>query len=181
MSENLTREFSTPGIDQSEEAEVEVREVGESFSDQFETEEFEIEEVRSPEELRDQEYTLEERQFWQEKYLSTVKSYKVGELVKGRIVAMSDKEVTIDIGFKSEGTVPITEFLHPEEVKVGDEVEVYIESVEGREGSVILSRQKAEFMRAWEKIQELYRSGERIEGKILRRVKGGMVVEILGV
>lgn len=140
-----------------------------------------IPEVSSIEDLGDEEYTPEERRYWQEQYLSTVKSYKAGELVKGRIVAISEKEVTVDIGFKSEGTIPITEFPHPEAISVGDEIEVYIESVEGVGGAVVLSRQKAEFMTAWEKIQELYRTGETVQGQIVRRVKGGMVVNVLGV
>lgn len=127
------------------------------------------------------EYTPEERAEWESRYTETMKVFRTGEIVTGRIVSINDQDVAVDIGFKSEGAIPKLEFLHVEELKVGDDVEVYIDSMEDSDGTLILSKDKAEFMRVWEKINHYYTTGEMVEAKIVRRIKGGMVVDLFGV
>lgn len=126
-------------------------------------------------------YTPEERAQWILRYTDTMKVFRAGELVKGRIVAISDSEISVDIGFKSEGSIPKIEFKNIDTLKVGDDVEVFIDSIEDKEGTLALSKEKAEFMRTWEKIRYLYETGEMIEAKITRRIKGGMVVDLFGI
>ncbi len=127
------------------------------------------------------EYTPAERASWETRYTETMKVFRTGEIVKGRIVAITDSDVQVDIGFKSEGAIPKVEFLNFFDLKIGDDIEVYIDSIENTEGTLILSKDKAEFMRVWEKINNLYASGEMIEARISRRIKGGMVVDLFGI
>lgn len=114
-------------------------------------------------------------------YEPTLSTVTANQLVKGKIIAIGENEVSIDIGFKSEGVVPISEFPNIDELKVGDEVEVFLESVEDKEGQLVLSRKRADFMRVWEKVTKAYETGEVIQGRILRRIKGGLVVDIWGI
>ncbi len=111
----------------------------------------------------------------------TIQNIKEDELVKGKIVNMTKDEVYVDIGFKSLGIVPRTELLNAETYKVGDEIDVYIETIEDPNGKLLLSRRRADFMRIWEDILRLYETQEVIQVKILRRIKGGMVVDLLGI
>ena len=127
------------------------------------------------------EYSPEERSELEARYAETMKVFRSGELVMGKIVAIGESDVAIDIGFKSEGSVSFEEFDNPETLSIGDEVEVCIDSIESRHGSLILSKKKAEFQRIWEKINNLYLSGEMVEAQIVRRIKGGMVVDLFGV
>jgi len=114
-------------------------------------------------------------------YSGTFNELTEGEIVKGRVVSINEKDVTIDVGLKSEGIVPLMEFKDPASVKVGDEVEVYLESIEDKMGQLILSKRKADTMRIWEKIYESLEKGTIISGKITTRVKGGMTVSLGGV
>ena len=129
----------------------------------------------------DTEYAPTEFQSYSDLYEKTLMEIKEGEIVTGRIVAISDKDIAVDIGFKSEGTVPIEEFTDPEELKIGTEIEVYLDRVENQEGQLILSKKKAEFMKVWENIKNIHENSETVEGKIIRRIKGGMVVDLMGV
>lgn len=104
-----------------------------------------------------------------------------GEIVKGRIVAIADNEVSVDIGFKSEGVVPLAEFTNKDELKVGDEIEVFLESVENKDGQLVLSRKRADFMRVWERVTKAFETGEVLQGRCVRRIKGGIVVDLLGI
>src|SRR3970040_2936683 len=83
-------------------------------------------------------------------YESTMGSFSAGEIVKGRIVHIGDSNVAVDIGFKSEGSIPLAEFPSIKEMKIGDEVEVFFESVENKDGQLGLSRKRADFLRVWE-------------------------------
>jgi len=114
-------------------------------------------------------------------YSSTLNELNEEEIVKGRIVAISEKDVTIDVGLKSEGIVQLIEFQDPEELKEGDDVEVFLESIEDKMGQLILSKRKADVMRIWEKIYDSLEKGTIISGKIIARVKGGMTVSLSGV
>ena len=114
-------------------------------------------------------------------YDRTMNSITEGEIVAGRILNITDSHVVIDIGFKSEGVVPLEEFDNIEELNPGDEVEVYLEKLESADGQLNLSRKRADFIRVWEKLVEKYENDETIPGIIQRRIKGGMVVNVMGV
>ena len=114
-------------------------------------------------------------------YESTLNSISEGEIVKGRIVRVVDNAVTVDIGFKSEGTIPVSEFPNIKELKIGDEIEVFLESVEDKDGKLILSRKRADFMRVWERVVKAFDTGEVLKGRCMRRTKGGIVVDLLGI
>ncbi len=104
--------------------------------------------------------------------------FAAGEIVNGTIIEVRPKEVLVDIGYKSEGSVPASEFDDISEVKVGDEVNVLIERLENREGMVILSKEKAEFKENWEKILTICNEGGTITGRVKAVVKGGLLVNI---
>ncbi len=127
------------------------------------------------------EYNDEELKQLEALYSGTFNELTEGEIVKGRVVSINEKDVTIDVGLKSEGIVPLMEFKDPASVKVGDEIEVYLESIEDKMGQLILSKRKADTMRVWEKIYESLEKGTIIQGKIVARVKGGMTVSLGGV
>lgn len=112
---------------------------------------------------------------------TSVFKIKADELVKGKIKNITKDEVHVDIGFKSLGIVPRAELLNAETYQIGDEIDVYIENIEDVEGKLLLSRRRADFMRIWEDILRLYEKQEVILVKILRRIKGGMVVDLLGI
>jgi small subunit ribosomal protein S1 len=101
-----------------------------------------------------------------------------GEIVKGTIIEVRSKEVLVDIGYKSEGVIPAGEFQDPEAIKVGDEIDVLIEKLENKEGTVVLSHEKAEFKKNWDKILSICNEGGRINGKVKTVVKGGLVVNV---
>lgn len=126
-------------------------------------------------------YTDEEMKQMMEMYEGTLGKITQGEIVKGRIVFIGQNDISLDIGFKSEGTVPVNEFPNIKELKVGDEVEVFLESIEDKDGQMVLSRKRADFMRVWEKVTRSFETGEVIQGKIIRRIKGGLVVDVLGI
>lgn len=108
-------------------------------------------------------------------------SIKEDELVKGKIVNITKDEVHIDIGFKSVGIVPRSELLNAEKYEVGQDLDVYIENIEDKNGRLILSRRRADFMRIWDDIMELYDKQNVTQVHILRRIKGGMVVDLMGI
>jgi small subunit ribosomal protein S1 len=114
-------------------------------------------------------------------YSSTLNELSEGEIIKGRVVSINEKDVTIDVGFKSEGIVPLMEFRDPSQVKVGEEVEVFLESIEDKMGQLILSKREADRQRTWSKINESLETQVIISGKITNRVKGGMTVSLGGV
>jgi small subunit ribosomal protein S1 len=114
-------------------------------------------------------------------YEGTLGTISEGEIVKGRIVAIGDSEVSVDIGFKSEGVVPLAEFTRQEELKVGEEIEVFLESVENKDGQLVLSRKRADFMRVWERVTKAFTTGEVLQGRCVRRIKGGIVVDLMGI
>ena len=101
-----------------------------------------------------------------------------GEIVKGTIIEVRPKEVLVDIGYKSEGVVPANEFLEPDTMKVGNEIDVLIEKLENKEGTVVLSHEKAEFKKNWERILSICNEGGRVMGKVKSMVKGGLIVNV---
>ncbi len=129
----------------------------------------------------EKEYSSEEFEQFLEMYEPTLCDIHEGEIVNGKVMGVTKEDVIVDVGFKSEGIISISEFVEPVNVKVGDEIEVYLDAIEDQDGQLVLSKQKADFMRVWDKVKDSYDNGELIDGKILRRIKGGMVVDLMGV
>ncbi len=114
-------------------------------------------------------------------YEKMVMEFREGEIVKGKIIAIGDKEISVDIGFKSEGTVSTDEFGAHEPFKVGDDIEVFLDRVEDAEGQLLLSKKKADFLKIWARIGGIYKDEEIVRGRIMRRIKGGFVVDLMTV
>jgi small subunit ribosomal protein S1 len=111
----------------------------------------------------------------------SLRTVKPGGVVKGRVVGITSTHVLIDVGYKSEGQIPVHEFMDRQgnvQVKVGDDVDVYFDSSEGENGGIVLSRQRAESMKVWEKIEKAFNEGEGIQGHIIGKVKGGFKVDV---
>jgi small subunit ribosomal protein S1 len=111
-------------------------------------------------------------------YQESIVNIKEGQIVRGRIIAINPKDVLIDIGYKSEGAVALSEFSDPEAIKIGDEIDVYLESKEDDSGMVVLSKQKAERAVGWEMVISRYNEGDMVDGKVSKKVKGGFMVNI---
>src|SRR6476659_6180145 len=104
--------------------------------------------------------------------------FAAGNIVKGTIIEVRPKEVLVDIGYKSEGVIPANEFDDIKTVKTGDEIDVLIEKLEDKDGMVVLSKEKAEFKKNWDKILTICNEGGTIAGKVKAVVKGGLLVNI---
>jgi len=130
-----------------------------------------------------EDYTDDEFHQLEDMYEDTLNEIEEKEIVTGRVVSVDQDYVVVDIGFKSEGMVQTNEF--PDEVvenlEPGDEVDVFLDQVEDQEGQLILSRRKADILHAWETIERAAETGEIVEGTINRRIKGGMVADIMGI
>jgi small subunit ribosomal protein S1 len=114
----------------------------------------------------------------------SMRSVKPGGVVKGRVVGITSTHVMVDVGYKSEGQIPLQEFLDRQgkpQVKVGDEVDVFFDSSEGEGGGIVLSRQRAESMKIWEDIEKAFREGTGVEGVIVAKVRGGFNVALGGI
>lgn len=142
---------------------------------------FEEEVVKLEDYEEEDEYPSEEMDFLSGMYNRTMSTITEGEIVSGRILDITNKEVIVDIGFKSEGIVPKDEFKNAENLKIGDEIEVFLERLEGQDGQLMLSRKRADFLRVWEQVVSKHENDELIQGTIMRRIKGGMVVDIMGI
>ena len=121
-----------------------------------------------------------QREMMAELYNQSLKDINEGEVVNGTVVAITDKEVLIDVGYKSEGIVALQEFTDKNELQVGKELDVFVETKEDDEGRIILSRDKAMRLQGWKKITESVNEGDLIEGKVLKKVRGGFIVDVLG-
>ncbi|MFN0204666.1 MAG: 30S ribosomal protein S1 [Bacteroidia bacterium] len=129
----------------------------------------------------DEEYTATQRKELEALYNSTLRTFEENQIISGTVVSKTDKEILLNIGFKSEGIVSASEFRDLPNLKVGDLVEVLIESTEGKDGQLQLSRKRAKHMRTWELINGALDKEVILEGTVLRRTKGGFVVDIQGV
>lgn len=126
-------------------------------------------------------YSKEEHQTLASLYENTLNAFNEKEIVKGSVVGFTDKEVVLNIGFKSDGLIPRTEFRDMPDLKVGDEVEVLLETKEDANGQLILSRKKAMSERAWENILQAQENDVVVNGYVKTRTKGGLVVEVFGI
>ncbi len=125
-------------------------------------------------------YNDDEFQTMLKLYEKTFNVIKENEVVKGKIVAIHGEDVLIDIGSKSDGRVSINEFSNPEELVVGNEIEVFLEKIEDKEGQLVLSKKKADSIKMWDRIVDAQKNGTIVKGKCLRRIKGGFVVDLNG-
>ena len=116
----------------------------------------------------------------QDQYLGSISEISENQVLTGRVIGMNDKDILIDIGFKSEGLIDRSEFPQDALPQIGDQIEVYLEYLEDRNGNLVLSKEKADFMRRWRDIREFYEKEKIFTCKIIRRIKGGMIVDIDG-
>jgi small subunit ribosomal protein S1 len=126
-------------------------------------------------------YSKAKREELSKLYENTLNEITEREVVKGKVVGITDRDVILNIGFKSDGLVPISEFRDKPGLKVGDEVDVFIEEQEDANGQLILSRRKAKIVKAWENITQAHDQDLVIEGVVKRRTKGGLIVDVHGV
>ena len=126
-------------------------------------------------------YSAEERARLEALIEGTLNQVTEKEVVKGTVVGITDREVILNIGFKSDGMVPTSEFRDMPELKVGDVVDVYVENQEDKAGQLILSRKLAKVMTAWKNIEDALEQDIVIDGFVKRRTKGGLIVDIFGV
>ena len=126
-------------------------------------------------------YSQASKEDLEKTYDQTLSTVKDKEVVMGTVTAMNKREVVVNIGFKSDGVVPMSEFRYNPDLKVGDQVEVYIESQEDKKGQLILSHKKARATRSWDRVNEALEKDEIIKGYIKCRTKGGMIVDVFGI
>ncbi len=137
--------------------------------------------LRVRQDLYDEDYSDEDYEQMLSMYEGTMSQIVEGEIVKSKVLRVTDNAVILDVGFKSEGSVPLDEFKDPHSLKEGDEIEVFLEHLEDQEGAVVLSKKKADFMRVWEKIRVAHESDQPVEGTLVKKIKGGVVVNLMGV
>jgi len=126
-------------------------------------------------------YSAEERSRLEKMYDTTMNSVAEHEIVDGTVVAISAKDVLINIGYKSDGLIPLSEFRHFPDLKAGDTVEVYVETQEDKNGQLILSHKKARALKSWDRINAALTNDEVIQGFVKCRTKGGLIVDVFGI
>ncbi|MSR06880.1 MAG: 30S ribosomal protein S1 [Gemmatimonadetes bacterium] len=131
--------------------------------------------------LYDEGYSDQQYEEMMKLYEGTLQSIAEGEIVKSKVLRVTETHVILDVGFKSEGAISIDEFKDPGSIKAGDEVEVFLEHLEDQEGAVVLSKKKADFMRVWERIRQAHESDQAVDGTLVKKIKGGVVVDLMGV
>ena len=114
-------------------------------------------------------------------YDKTLGSVNENDVVEGTVIAINKREVVVNIGYKSDGIIPVSEFRYNPELKVGDQVEVYIESQEDKKGQLVLSHKKARASKSWERVNQALENKEVVKGYIKCRTKGGMIVDVFGI
>lgn len=116
-----------------------------------------------------------------DKYDQTLSNIQSGEVLEGTVIAVNKREVVVNIGYKSEGVIPVSEFRYNPELAVGEKVEVYVENAEDKKGQLVLSHKKARQLRSWDRVNEALEKDEIIKGFIKCRTKGGMIVDVFGI
>jgi small subunit ribosomal protein S1 len=134
-----------------------------------------------PDLFDDEEYSPEEYGELLDLYEESISNINEGEIIPGKVLRVDENFVILDVGFKSEGAVAIDEFKDPHLLNPGDEVEVYLDNLEDQEGTVVLSKKKADFFRVWDRIRHAYENDQLVKGTLQRKIKGGVIVDLLGV
>lgn len=135
-------------------------------------------EVIDDESMEDETFDMDELQ---RMYDESLKHIEEGEVVKGKVIQVLGDEVLIDIGYKSEGRIPLSEFRTPTgeiNLKIGDEIDVLLETMEDAEDQIVLSKEKADKIKIWDDLMEIHEKEQTIEGRVIRRIKGGLTVDI---
>ena len=114
-------------------------------------------------------------------YDESLNTVKDKDVIEGTIIALNKREAVVNIGYKSDGIIPVNEFRYNPEINVGDVVEVFIENQEDKKGQLILSHKKARASRSWDRVNEALENDEIIKGYIKCRTKGGMIVDVFGI
>ena len=115
------------------------------------------------------------------KYDKTLSNVQVGEVVEGTVIGINKREVVVNIGYKSEGIIPVSEFRYNPDLAIGEKVEVYVESAEDKKGQLLLSHKKARQLKSWDRVNLALENDEIIKGYIKCRTKGGMIVAVFGI
>ncbi|MFP4065474.1 MAG: S1 RNA-binding domain-containing protein, partial [Bacteroidales bacterium] len=126
-------------------------------------------------------YSEDERKRLENMYEETLKSIGEGEVIDGLVVSKNAREIVVNIGFKSDGVIPAAELRYNPDLKVGDTIEVYVESQEDQSGQLVLSHKKARTLRSWERINKAKENDEIIKGFVKCRTKGGLIVDVFGI
>ena len=126
-------------------------------------------------------YSADERTKLEDLYDKTLSSIVEHEVIDGTVVAMNSREVVVNIGFKSDGVIPQSELRYNPNLKVGDQIEVYVESQEDMGGQLLLSHKKARILRSWERVNQAFEKEEVINGYVKCRTKGGLIVDVFGI
>ncbi|MCI5055282.1 MAG: 30S ribosomal protein S1 [Flavobacteriales bacterium] len=126
-------------------------------------------------------YDSAEQQKWEDLYTETLTSIAEHEVLEGTVIRKTKKEAVVNIGYKSEGVISLSEFRYNPDLKAGDKVEVYVENTEDKNGQLVLSHAKARTLRAWERVNGALASGEVITGFVKCRTKGGLIVDVFGI
>jgi small subunit ribosomal protein S1 len=126
-------------------------------------------------------YSSKQRDELAELYNNTLSTVQEKEVMEGTVISMNKREVVVDIGYKSDGIVNLNEFRYNPDLKIGDTVDVYVESLEDKKGQMILSHKKARAVRSWDRVNEALEKDEIIKGYIKCRTKGGMIVDVFGI
>jgi small subunit ribosomal protein S1 len=127
------------------------------------------------------EYSLDEYEELLGMYEESIQDIQEGQIVTGHILRVDENVVVLDVGFKSEGAVTLDEFKPTDSLEVGAEVDVFLENLEDAEGRVVLSKKKADFFKVWDKIRIAYDNGTIVQGRLARKIKGGVIVDLFGV
>ena len=170
--ENVSEETKTEAV---EETVAEEKEIPQKAND--EAEEFDWASL----EVGLDAYSLKERSNLENMYNNTLNTVSEKEVLEGTVISLNKREVVVDIGYKSDGIVSLNEFRYNPELKIGDKVDVYIESLEDKKGQMILSHKKARATRSWDRVNESLEKDEIIKGYIKCRTKGGMIVDVFGI
>ena len=165
----------TAETEEKEEAPVEEEVKAETKTE--ETEEFDWASLESGVDI----YSQKERTNLEDLYNGTLNTVSEKEVLEGTVISLNKREVVVDIGYKSDGIVSVNEFRYNPELKVGDKVDVFIESLEDKKGQMILSHKQARATRSWERVNESLENDEIIKGFIKCRTKGGMIVDVFGI
>jgi len=130
---------------------------------------------------KQEQYTADERTKLEDIYNNTLKSITEHEVLDGNVVAKNNREVVVNIGFKSDGVIPMNELRYNPDLKVGDQIEVYVENQEDTTGQLVLSHKKARILRSWERVNVAHEKDEIIKGYVKCRTKGGLIVDVFGI
>ncbi|MCP5060847.1 MAG: 30S ribosomal protein S1 [Ignavibacteriae bacterium] len=154
------------------------------MSEQVENNNEEVEEISNidiSKFMNADEYSSDELQTLAKLYDQSFQDLKEGEVIAGKVVGITEDNVVLDVGFKSDGTLSRNDFTSTEELKIGIMVDVVIENVEDEDGNLVLSKKRADFLKVWATITKAHEEETILVGKILKRIKGGMVVDLLGI